>query len=175
MPAYPTQSKSGKRVINKLPWRRILVPIDFSKSSLRALDVAVPLALDCGAELFFLSVIEPSVYATGMEGVIVAVPDNTLIEEAKSNLPKIVKRFVSPLLKTTTLVERGKAFDIIVQVARKRRIDLIVMMTHGRTGMEHIFMGSTAERVVRHAKCPVFILRSYVQKRRKQQRRQRKD
>jgi len=175
MPAQTTRSNSGKRAAAKLPWQRILVPIDFSKSSLRALEVAVALAQDSGAELFLLSVMEPNAYATGWEGVVIAVPDETLIEEAKTNLPKIVKRFVPPHVKVTSLVERGTPFDVIARVAMKRHIDLIVMTTHGYTGFEHVFIGSTAERVVRHARCPVFILRSFVKSRRKQRRRHGKE
>jgi len=153
----------------RLPWRRILVPIDFSKTSLRALEVGVPLARDHGAKLFLLSVIEPDPYATGMEGVILAIPDTRLAEEAKANLSRIAERFISPSVKVTTLVKRGRAFDVITRLAKERDIDLIVLTTHGHTGMERVLLGSTAERVVRHAHCPVYVVRSFGQNQRKRQ------
>lgn len=163
------RSRLPKSSTRLLPWRRILVPIDFSKTSLRALDVAVPLARDHEARLFLLSVIEPSAYAAGMEGVVLAVPDATLAEDAKANLPKIAKRFVPPSVAVTTLVSRGRPFDVITQVAKENGIELIVLTTHGHTGFERVLMGSTAERVVRHAHCPVYVVRSFGRNDRKRQ------
>jgi len=158
------EARSSRKARRRLPWRRILVPIDFSKTSLRALDVAVPLACDHGAELFLLSVIEPDPYATGMEGVIIALPDSILIEDTKAKLPKIAERFVPPSVKVKSLVIRGRAHDVITRVARQKDIDLIVLTTHGRTGLKRTLMGSTAERVVRHAHCPVYVGRSFPRK-----------
>jgi len=119
----------------RLPWRRILVPIDFSKTSLGAFDVAVPLARDQGARLFLLSVIEPAAYATGMEGTVIAVPDAKLVEDAKASLPGLARRFVPSTLPTTSLVGQGKAFDVITRLAKEKAIDLIVLTSHGRTGL----------------------------------------
>jgi nucleotide-binding universal stress UspA family protein len=142
-----------------LPWRRILVPLDFSKRSLRALDVAVRLARDCDGQLFLVSAIEPAVFTAGMDTVAMAVPDAALAKEAEENLPRIAKRFIPPGVPVTMLVERGRAFEVIAQVARKEKINLIVLTTHGRTGLNRFLMGSTAEQVVRRARCPVFVVR----------------
>ena len=57
------------------------------------------------------------------------------------------------------LVRVGTAFEVITNVARDCKADVIVITTHGHTGLKHVFMGSTAERVVRHAPCPVFVVR----------------
>jgi nucleotide-binding universal stress UspA family protein len=149
----------------KIAWRRILVPIDFSKTSLRAFDVAVPLARDYGARLYLLSVVEPAVYAAGMEGVVLAVPDATLVKNSRTNLPKVARRFVPSAIPVTCLVSRGKAFDVITRVAKENEIDLIVLTTQGHTGIDRFLMGSTAERVVRHAHCPVYIVRQAGQRR----------
>jgi len=135
------------------------VPIDFSKTSLQALEVAVPLARDHDARLFLLSVIEPSAYAAGMGGAVLTVPDVTLIEDAKVTLPHIAKKFIPATTPVKCLVSRGRAFDVIVRVAKKKQVDLIVLTTHGRTGINRVLLGSTAERVVRHADCPVFVVR----------------
>jgi nucleotide-binding universal stress UspA family protein len=144
----------------KLRWRRILVPIDFSKASLRALDVAVPLARDHGGRLFLLSVVEPAVFSAGMENVAVAVPDSVIAEESKDNLVGIARRLIPANVPVTVVVDRGRALDVISRVTKEQRIDLIVLTTHGRTGIDRFLMGSTAEQVVRYARCPVFVVRT---------------
>jgi universal stress protein A len=163
-----TRSPRREKSADRLPWRRVLVPIDFSKSSLRALRVAVPLARDCGARLFLLAVVVPPVYVAGMDSVAVAIPDSALAEGYKDSLPKIARHFIPPSVKATTLVGRGRAVDVITRVAKEKEIDLIVLTTHGRTGIEHVLMGSTAERVVRHAPCPVYVVRSFAHQYRNQ-------
>ena len=149
-----------KQFARALPWRRILVPIDFSKTSLRALDVAVPLARNPGARLFLLSVIEPVTFDAAMESVAMAVPDAAIAKEAKERLPKIAKRCIPAAVPVRMLVAWGRAFDAITRVAKEKKMDLIVLTTHGRTGLDRFLMGSTAERVVRHAHCPVFVVRT---------------
>lgn len=151
-----TKSKSEQPA---LPWRRILVPIDFSSRSLRALEVAVPLARDNNARLFLLSVIEPSAYAAGLEGVVLVAQGATLAKEARVKLPKLAKERVPASVPVSRLVIHGKPFDVITDVAKQKRIDLIVLSTHGYTGLDRFMLGSTAERVVRHAPCPVFVVR----------------
>jgi len=135
------------------------VPIDFSKKSLRAVSVAMPLARDHGARLFLLSVIEPSAYPVGMEGAVIAAPGAELEKDARSGLEKIAARSVPASVKVTLLVEHGRAATVITQVAKETAIDLIVLTTHGRTGLDRVLMGSTAEQVVRHAHCPVYVVR----------------
>lgn len=165
------KSQGERKSLSALPWRRILVPIDFSKTSLRAFEVAVPLARDHGARLLVLSVVEPAAFAAGLEGVVILVPDALLVEKTKANLSKGVRRFVPAAIPVTCLVSRGKAFDVITQVAKKNNIDLIVLTTHGRTGVDRVLMGSTAELVVRHAHCPVYIVRPVGQRQGKQRER----
>jgi len=142
-----------------LPWRRILVPIDFSSRSLRALEVAVPLSCDNRARLFLLTVIEPSAYAAGFEGVVLVPSGATLAQEARVKLPKLARKHVPASVPVSCLVLQGKPFDVITRIAKERRIDLIVLTTHGYTGLNRLMLGSTAERVVRHAHCPVFVVR----------------
>ena len=148
-PAYPAG----------LPWNRILVPLDFSLSSLRALEAIVPLAQPCGARLFLLNVIEPNPYSTGMDGSILLLPDYTMARDAKSQLPRIAHHFVPASVPVTPLVLRGRASSVIVETAAQNGVDLIVLSTHGHTGLNRLLLGSTAEQVVRHANCPVLVLR----------------
>ena len=70
-----------------------------------------------------------------------------------------MRRFVPKSVRVASFVERGRAADVIVETAELKGVDLIVLSTHGHTGLDRLLMGSTAEQVVRHAKCPVFVVR----------------
>ncbi len=143
----------------RLPWRRILVPLDLSMTSLGALKMAVVLAKESGARLLLLNVIEPSPYATGMEGAVLLLPEVKVEQNAKKQLPQVARRFVPPSVPTTCLIRRGRAANEIVATADGKRVDLIVLSTYGHTGVDRLLMGSTAEHVVRTAQCPVFVVR----------------
>jgi len=143
----------------RLPWRRILVPLDFSLASLRALQTAGRLASQCGAQLILLHAVEPSPYPTGMDGGILTMPDAEVVRKARAQLPRVARRLVPKAVRVTTLVSQGRAASVIVDAAAAKRIDLIMLATHGHTGLERLLMGSTTEEVVRHAKCPVWVVR----------------
>lgn len=142
----------------RLPWRRMLVPLDFSLASLRALQEAVALARQCGAQLLLLNVVEPTPYSTGLEGALLTMPGTVAARHARE-LPRVAKRFVPKSVRATSLVAQGRAASVIVETAEEKGIDLIVLTTHGHTGLDRLLMGSTAEQVVRHAKCPVLVVR----------------
>jgi len=144
----------------RLPWKRILVPLDFSLTSLRALKLAVPLAKQSGARLLLLNAVEPNPYATGLEGAVLVEPDATVTQRARRQLPNIARRFVPKSIQVTSLVGHGRAADTIVETAEEKSVDLIMLSTHGHTGLDRLLMGSTAEQVVRHARCPVFVVRT---------------
>jgi nucleotide-binding universal stress UspA family protein len=143
--------------------RRVLVPIDFSRYSLKALDYAAELTRPLGAELIAIFVVEPIYYAmpdmigTGMGGV------GGVLEEQRANarreLEKLAQRQARRGRKLRTLLRSGVAHQGIVDAAKAAKADLIVMATHGRTGLSHALMGSVAERVVRTAACPVLTIR----------------
>jgi len=143
----------------RLPWRRMLVPLDFSLTSLRALAVAVPLAKQSGARLVVLNVIEPNPYATGMEGAVLMLPDVSLARNARNQLAQVARRFIPQSVRHTALVRHGRAADVIVEIAEEKKIDLIVLSTHGHTGWDRLLLGSTAEQVVRQAQHPVLVVR----------------
>jgi universal stress protein A len=77
----------------------------------------------------------------------------------KKELEELGRRMMEPKLLKDVVVQVGTAFEVITNTARDCEIDLIVLTTHGKTGLKHVFMGSTAERVVRHAPCPVLVVR----------------
>lgn len=138
--------------------RRILVPTDFSDRATQALRYAVPLARQLGGKISVLHVLDwPVVPAT----VGFALTDErTLAEAARRKLAELAQATVPPELLDRALVRTGRAYHGIVEAARELRLDLIVMATQGRVGLEGVLLGSTAERVVRHAACPVLTVRS---------------
>ncbi len=148
-----------KEAGDRPPWQRILVPLDFSLSSLRALGVAVDLAEDSGARLLMLHVAESALGVTGPDGAALAVPSPLAFERAKAELPRVARQFVPASIRCTTTVMRGQPAEAILETARAKGIDLILLAAQGRTGLERFLLGSTAERVVRRASCPVWAVR----------------
>jgi universal stress protein A len=141
---------------------KILVPVDFSIHSEEALGFAADLSRRYDASLELLHVFHVTTYA--LPGGYV-VPDGdqlTLILTDLQARLAAVKRTVlanGPLKVETTLIEGGVATEIL-RFAKERECDLIVMGTHGRTGMQHLLIGSIAEHIVRTAPCPVLTWRA---------------
>jgi nucleotide-binding universal stress UspA family protein len=144
--------------------KRILVPVDLSKHSLKALDYAVELARPLGAELHVLFVVEPIYYAVPDLAGAAAGAVGGLIEEqkqaARAQLEKLRARYAKKRVVLRPLLQTGTPYQAIVAAAKALRADLVVMGTHGRTGLAHALLGSVAERVVRHCASPVLTLRS---------------
>lgn len=131
--------------------RKILLPVDFSKSGEGALHLATSLARERGATLLIVHVEEaPSAYAAGE--FYYGLPEPP-VEELQRMLEQ-----VQPTDPGVTVEHRlltGNPADAIVRLADEEHVDLIVMATHGRTGLARLLMGSVAEAVVRRANCPV--------------------
>lgn len=147
--------------------KKILVPVDFSKHSLKALDYAVDFAKAFKAELHVLFVIEPIAYATPADFYAgMSTQLGSLITEqrrsAAAQLNGLQARTRKKGVRVKTVLCSGIVYQEILDTARKSKIDLIIHATHGRTGLSHLLMGSVAERVVRSATCPVLTLRSDV-------------
>jgi nucleotide-binding universal stress UspA family protein len=138
--------------------REILVPVDFSTASSQALSVAGDWAERFGARVHLLYAIEPpTVPQWGY--VFLALREGKLRKEAEEQLNKL-RRHVSPGVTVTTEVRSGYGAEYeICEMARKRKTDLIVIGSHGAGAIRRAMMGSTAERVVRHAPCPVLVIR----------------
>jgi nucleotide-binding universal stress UspA family protein len=143
-------------------WKRICCPIDFSDASRAAMEVAADLARRFGAELLLLHAYPIPGY-TFPDGSIVASPKmmQELADQAQRHLEEWrvdAERLVgAPRVAAEKGV--GEPAAEIVSFARERGVDLLVLGTHGRTGLEHALMGSIAERVVRRAHCPVLTVR----------------
>jgi nucleotide-binding universal stress UspA family protein len=143
--------------------KRILVPLDFSPPSLKALDYAADFAKPLGAELCALFVIEPIYYAVPDLAGAAAGAVGGLLEEqrksAKQQLERLQARYARRQVKLRTLLQTGTPYQAITDAAKSLKADIIIMSTHGRTGVSHLLLGSVAERVVRSAACPVLTIR----------------
>ena len=140
-----------------LKLKSILVPIDFSKISQKALEYAVPLAKQFEAKITLLHAIEPLPYPVDL--TYVPMGEGFPIKPLENELNALAKNTIEAQLLKEVIVRVGTAFEVITNIARECEADLIVITTHGHTGLKHVFMGSTAERVVRHAACPVLVVR----------------
>ena len=132
----------------------ILIPTDFSERAKHAMTYAFELAQICGAKLSLLHVIEVPVYA-----IEVYLPLADLEQEARRELALLLPEAEAAYVNVTRLVEMGVPYQKILETATAEQVDLIVMATHGRTGLGHLLMGSVAEHVVRMAPCSVLTIR----------------
>jgi universal stress protein A len=138
----------------------VLVPIDFSPYAEQALDYAIALAQKLQARVTLLHVIQPPLVAGADMG---AWPSPAFVDELEaaitSDLEGYLTRVTAAGLVGEMTVVHGVPFQQILDTAKKRQVDLIIMGTHGRTGLSHVLLGSVTEKVVRLAPCPVLIAR----------------
>ncbi len=142
--------------------RRILVPTDFSKHSENALKYAVAFAEKFGAELHLLHVVQD--LAVFLPDAVTATPPmvppvDQITQAAREGLDRIIRANGLERFSAKPEVREGTPFAEVVRFAREMEIDLIVMATHGHTGLAHMLLGSTTEKVVRKAPCPVLTVR----------------
>ncbi|MBI1770349.1 MAG: universal stress protein [Bacteroidetes bacterium] len=139
--------------------RKILVPTDLSELSLAGLDCAHKLVSHRGAQIYLLHVLArqtmPTPTAESALGKFGAACEHSLNSELEQFLTEQTKRYEN----IVCIVRRGEAWREIVRYAREEKIDLIVIATHGRTGLAHVLMGSVAEKVVRHSTVPVLTVK----------------
>ena len=148
---------------NTIRLERILVPIDFSEPSKKALRYAISFAKHFGAELVVEYVVEPAVYPADFSFGQMGIPniEKELRERGKQELRRLLEEDIAGQVSAKAVIRTGKPFLEIIDVARDQDVDLIIIATHGHTGVEHIIFGSTAEKVVRKAPCPVLVVRSH--------------
>ena len=127
--------------------RRILCPVDFSPLSAKAQEYAERLAATSGAELVLAHAFEIPASLTCAD---IQNPSDPAIRKQFEELP-----LFSGQTKAERVLHAGPPGEVICWLAEHRRCDLIVMGTHGRTGVKHLLLGSVAEYVIRHARCPV--------------------
>lgn len=140
----------------------ILFPSDFSHCSEQAVNQVCDLAQTLGAELHLLHVVEPlDVYATryGTEQALYYDLMKQMRTGAHEDLDALTKKLAARGLHPVPVVREGKPADEIVDYAKSHGIGLICMSTHGWSGFKHLLLGSTTERVLRRAPCPMFVMR----------------
>jgi nucleotide-binding universal stress UspA family protein len=135
--------------------QKILFPTDFSHCSDAALPVATSLARDTGARLLIAHVEEPPMAYGGGE-MYYGMPD-PVTEDLRAMLLRVVPP--NPQVPYEHHLVVGDPAVAISDLAKSEGVDLIVMGTHGRTGLRRLLMGSVAEAIVRRAPCPVFVLK----------------
>jgi len=141
---------------------RILCPVDFSKPSEAALAHAEEIARTFGAELLVAHIVEPMIYpvAYGMPPVAPIDYEDAAKTSAVKALEPIVERLKKAGITANSVVDTGAASMRICDLVKERGCDLVVLSTHGYTGIKHVLLGSTAERVVRHCSCPVLTVKA---------------
>ncbi|HXV79179.1 MAG TPA: universal stress protein [Candidatus Binatia bacterium] len=141
-----------------VPSKSYLVPLDFSRGSEKALDYALALAREQKTKIVALHVVPAELIYPPTGG---RFDFYTLLErDARENFRKLAKRKKLKPEDCRFVVARGTNFaDIIARQAKKMRVAMIVMGSHGRTGLQRFFLGSVAEKTLRYADCPVLIVK----------------
>ncbi len=138
---------------------RILVPTDFSQDSYRAIQYARALAGVFHSKVILLHVLVPVAAPDLVYGPLVW-DEAKALESAKGELEKLrAKAHFPEEIDVICRVEMGHPFQVIADVGKESEADLILVATHGYTGFKHLVLGSVAERVIRHAPCPVLVVR----------------
>ena len=136
----------------------ILVPMDFSEHSNYALRYAMPFARQFNARITLLHVLEPP--SIPADGAYVGVDSHQIAMNAEHAIARIWEQEKSKQPQTwRSIVKEGIPDQVIIQTARDLKTDLVIIATHGRTGLARVFLGSTTERVIRQAPCPILVVR----------------
>jgi universal stress protein A len=139
----------------------VLVPLDFSRPSFKALEYALPIAERFGAALHLVHGFDYDDPMSTFSGMPLAIPEAEIASRAKRRLQDVAKKYAIGLPAENCHVVKGRAYHAVCQLARKLEADLIVTTTRGHTGLRHVFLGSTAERIVQHAPCGVLVVREH--------------
>ena len=150
-----SETKNDSR--NEFPPKSILVPLDFSGQSQKALTYAECLAETFGAMIHLAHIVEPTAVVVGFE--VGSAPVNEMeLQGAEQRLSEIVRELPKHSV-GRTIVRHGWAVDEVIALVQELRIDLIILSAHGRSGIQRVLFGSTADGISRRAACPVLVLR----------------
>jgi nucleotide-binding universal stress UspA family protein len=141
----------------------ILVPVDFSDHSAKALAYASEIALSYNAQLQVLHIIEETIHPAfslvGKSSIFDLIPG--IEDDCRKRTKKMLKATVPDKVRSNVYIKNGRAASDIIKFAKENSTDLIVIATHGLTGLEHMLLGSITEKVVRMAHCPVFTVKAF--------------
>jgi nucleotide-binding universal stress UspA family protein len=144
---------------------KILVPTDYSKTSKEALLAALEFCREFKAQLRVLHVVEVGMYGMyGPEAFWTSENIDNLRRSASAEMDRFLKSIDQSAVRDVTInghveMSSKRAADTIDEDAQNNNVDLIVMTTHGRSGLDHLIMGSVAERLVRIARCPILTMK----------------
>lgn len=143
-----------------MPWKKILCPVDFSDGAQLSIETAVRVANEANAELVIANVLASPVYYVIEPIAFPAAFISDLAQAAEEGLARSKELAVRlGATRVSTQLLHGDAAHEIVELAKRDDFDLVVIGTHGRTGIKHALLGSVAEKVVRHATVPVLVVR----------------
>jgi nucleotide-binding universal stress UspA family protein len=148
---------AGEKHRQDLQIRSVLVPVDFSAPSLAAIEFALPFVKHFRADLHLIHVFATDHPFSGLVGMPFVLPELEIGQSIHEQLKDVAQKYSSDLGPENLHVLKGRAFEEICRIARNTGIDLIVIATRGNTGLKHLALGSTAERVVRYSSCPVLV------------------
>lgn len=137
---------------------KILFPTDFSDSAENASNYAISMAEKFGSKIFAVHVIEPFTYTSDL-GIDMGDQYQVMEATAKRFLEDVVTSIREKNIDVEGILLTGEPFVEIIKFAKQEQVNLIIMATHGRSGIEHILLGSTAEKVVRKSPCPVLTIK----------------
>ena len=147
-------------------FKKIMVTTDFSEAADHAVNHAFRMAADHGAEVLLCHIIETIIapnplyaYYYPTELLSPEIRERAERDAREALLQRVPKEGPLAQVPYRTVIVHGMPADEIIRTAEQQRVDLIVIATHGHTGLKHLFMGSVAERVIRHVHCPVLVVR----------------
>ena len=139
--------------------KKILCPIDHSDCSKEALKYAVTFAMKDEAKLYLLHIIDIRSFNDSVVAMSQQIPDEETLEMLRIKLLDCIPEEIRDDMNVEAIVVQGIPFAEIISTAREKDIDMIVIGSHGRTGLKHMMLGSVSEKVVRKAPCPVLTVR----------------
>ena len=139
--------------------KKILCPIDHSDCSKEALKYAVSFAMKDEAKLYLLHIIDIRSFNDSLVSMSQQIPDKETLEQLRMKLLDCIPEDIRDDMDVEATVIQGIPFAEIISTAKEKEIDMIVIGSHGRTGISHMMLGSVSEKVVRKAPCPVLTVR----------------
>jgi len=140
-------------------WGTLLVPTDGSRFSAGSTAKAIGLAKVYGARMKIISIVDVT------DEFQAQAPDavESLVNQARQQVDAVSKKAAESGVHTDSFVREGESYKVITSMAKKQAADMIIMGSHGRTGVKRLFMGSVTEKVIGHAPCPVLVVKAYEQ------------
>lgn len=155
----PRKAGAHGQAVPPVRLKRIVVPVDFSEVSAQALPYAAAFGKAFDAEIILLHVWEPRFLPLDVGSLPLSADDREDDDLTEKYLKHLRYEVLDKDLRVRTVLRNGVPFREITRLATNLGADLIILTTHGHTGLKHVLLGSTAERVVRHADCPVLVVR----------------